>query len=202
MNKLLVKLSIVIVVTLLTFDSHSQIPNLKFPIPYGSNKAVGKYASVNGIKMYYEVYGEGKPLVLIHGNGGSILTMGYQVQYFSKYYRCIVADSRAHGKSGVGEGRLTYEQMADDWSALLDTLKIDSAYVLGCPIPQLCIHGYFLCWITRRRCLTVCLPGIRRISCCRYRRSSSTYYRINRILHLRSCIPYLVRALSWVQIRT
>jgi pimeloyl-ACP methyl ester carboxylesterase len=109
----------------------AQVPPLKFDIAYGTNQAVGKYAEVNGIKMYYEEYGQGKPLVLIHGNGGSILHMGYQIQYFSKYYRCIVADSRAHGKSAVGNGRLTYEVMADDWAALLDHLKIDSAYVLG-----------------------------------------------------------------------
>jgi pimeloyl-ACP methyl ester carboxylesterase len=113
------------------FVSNAQMPDFKFPIPYGSNKDVGKYVQVNGIKMYYETYGEGKPLLLIHGNGGSIVTMGYQIQFFSKYYKCIIADGRAHGKSGVGEGRLTYEQMADDWSALLDSLKIDSAYVLG-----------------------------------------------------------------------
>jgi pimeloyl-ACP methyl ester carboxylesterase len=109
----------------------SQVPNLKFSIPYGSNNSVGKYVDVNGIRMYYEEYGEGKPLVLIHGNGGNINNMGYQIQFFSKYYRCIVADSRAHGKSAIGAGRLTYEVMADDWAALLDHLKIDSAYVLG-----------------------------------------------------------------------
>jgi len=109
----------------------AQGPVTNFPIPYGSNKEVGKYVQVNGIKMYYEEYGQGKPLVLIHGNGGSIHDMGNQIQYFSKYYRCIIADSRAHGMSDVGAGRLTYEEMANDWAALLDNLKIDSAYVLG-----------------------------------------------------------------------
>jgi len=108
-----------------------QGPDTKFAIPYGSNKAIGKYVQVNGIKMYYEEYGEGRPLLLIHGNGGSIADMGNQIQYFSKYYHCIVADSRAHGKTDIGTGRLTYEDMANDWSALLDNLKIDSAYVLG-----------------------------------------------------------------------
>src|ERR1700730_7896915 len=124
-----------VLVILIAFCSrditHAQLPDLKFAIPYGSNQAIGKYADLNGIKMYYEIYGQGKPLLLIHGNGGSIKNMGFQIQYFSRYYRCIIGDSRAHGKSGVGEGRLTYEQMADDWAALLDNLKIDSAYVIG-----------------------------------------------------------------------
>jgi len=122
---------IILLVSISSSTTRAQVADFKFDVPYGSNKEVGKYVQVNGIKMYYESYGQGQPLVLIHGNGGSIGSMGYQIQYFSKYFRCIIADSRAHGKSGVGEGRLTYEQMAEDWSTLLDSLKIDSAYVLG-----------------------------------------------------------------------
>jgi hypothetical protein len=41
-------------------------------IPYGNSKAAGSYISVNGVKIYYEIYGEGPALVLIHGNGGNI----------------------------------------------------------------------------------------------------------------------------------
>ncbi len=111
--------------------SFAQLPDMKFKIHYGDNAKAGNYANVNGIKMYYEEYGKGAPMILIHGNGGSIADMGFQIQYFSKHYHVIAADSRAHGKSGVGDGRLNYEQMADDWSALLDVLKIDSAYLIG-----------------------------------------------------------------------
>ena len=46
--------------------------DLDFKIPYGDNPQVGKYLKVNGINLYYETYGEGKPLLLIHGNGGTI----------------------------------------------------------------------------------------------------------------------------------
>lgn len=102
-----------------------------FSQPYGNNAKVGKFATVNGIKMYYEIYGEGQPMLLIHGNGGDIASMGNQIEYFSKYYKCIIADSRAHGKSEEGTGRLMYEQMAADWAALLDQLKMDSTYVIG-----------------------------------------------------------------------
>ena len=125
------KIFFLLVFSLTIINVSAQVPNLQFPVPYGSNQVVGKYVDVNGIRMYYEEYGQGKPLLLIHGNGGSILHMGYQIQYFSKQYRCIVADSRAHGKSGIGTGRLTYEVMANDWAALLDHLKIDSAYIIG-----------------------------------------------------------------------
>ncbi|MGG9962817.1 alpha/beta fold hydrolase [Ferruginibacter sp. SUN106] len=102
-----------------------------FSTPYGNNPAVGKYATVNGIKMYYETYGEGMPMVLIHGNGGSVKSMANQIEYFKTKYKVIVADSRAQGKSEEGKGALTYEQITDDWSALLDQLHIDSAYIIG-----------------------------------------------------------------------
>ena len=105
--------------------------NFNFDTPYGKNDKVGKYADINGIKMYYEEYGEGKPLLLIHGNGGDIHSMGNQIDYFKKKYHVIVADSRGHGKSGLNTDSLTYVQMADDWSDLADYLKLDSVYVIG-----------------------------------------------------------------------
>jgi len=102
-----------------------------FSTPYGNNPVAGKFSNVNGIKMYYEVYGNGEPMVLIHGNGGSIASMANQIDYFKTKYKIIVADSRAMGRSEEGAGRLTYEQITDDWAALLDELKIDSAYFIG-----------------------------------------------------------------------
>lgn len=98
---------------------------------YGRNKAVGKYYDIRGFKMYAEVYGTGKPLLIIHGNGGSINNFVYQIPYFSKKYKVIVADSRAQGRSADKGDSLTYEMMADDYAALLDAMKIDSAYVIG-----------------------------------------------------------------------
>jgi pimeloyl-ACP methyl ester carboxylesterase len=100
-------------------------------IPYGNNKAAGKFYDIRGFKMYAEVYGQGKPLLIIHGNSGSINNFVYQIPYFSKKYKVIVADSRAQGKSADGGDSLTYEMMADDYAALLDAMKIDSAYVIG-----------------------------------------------------------------------
>lgn len=98
---------------------------------YGHNKTAGKYYEIRGFKMYCEVYGAGKPLLIIHGNSGSINNFVYQIPYFSKKYKVIVADSRAQGKSADNGDSLTYEMMADDYAALLDAMKIDSAYVIG-----------------------------------------------------------------------
>jgi pimeloyl-ACP methyl ester carboxylesterase len=97
----------------------------------GNNAAVGKYLNTRGIKLYYEIYGKGEPLLLIHGNGGSMKAFKYQIDYFSKKYKVIGVDSRAQGKSVDTTSVLTYEMMADDFNALLDSLKIDAANVIG-----------------------------------------------------------------------
>ncbi|HEY8895843.1 MAG TPA: alpha/beta hydrolase [Niastella sp.] len=100
-------------------------------IPYGNNKQAGNYYDIRGFKMYCEVYGQGQPLLIIHGNGGSINNFAFQIPYFSSRYKVIVADSRSQGKSADKSDSLSYEMMADDYAALLDAMKIDSAFVIG-----------------------------------------------------------------------
>ena len=108
-------------------SSPSQIDSTIF----GNNNKVGKYTTTRGFNMYYEVYGSGEPLLIIHANGGSINNFAGQIPYFAKSYKVIVADSRAQGKSVDNSDSLSYEMMADDFNALLDTLHIDSCYVIG-----------------------------------------------------------------------
>jgi len=98
---------------------------------YGRNAAVGKYADIRGFKMYYETYGKGEPLLIIHGNGGSINNFLYQIPYFSKKYQVILADSRAQGKSVDPTDSLSYEMITDDLNALLDKLQLKDCYVIG-----------------------------------------------------------------------
>lgn len=98
---------------------------------YGKNNAAGKFYDIRGFKMYAEVYGEGQPLLLIHGNGGSINNFTKQIPFFSKRYKVIIADSRAQGKSADSGDSLSYEMMADDYAALLSEMKADSAFVIG-----------------------------------------------------------------------
>ncbi len=109
------------------FEKRTNDPNSV----YGHNKAVGKYYNIRGFKMYAEIYGQGMPLLFIHGNGGSSGNFFKQVPYFSKKYKVIIADSRAQGKSVDTGDSLSYNMMADDYAALLDVLKIDSAYIVG-----------------------------------------------------------------------
>ncbi len=100
-------------------------------VPYDNNPAAGRYYDVRGIKMYCEVYGTGKPLLLIHGNGGDISAFYKNIPYFSKKYMVIAVDSRAHGKSTDPRDSLSFEMMADDFAALLTAMHIDSSYVIG-----------------------------------------------------------------------
>jgi len=100
-------------------------------ISYGNNESAGKYYHIRGINMYCEVYGSGKPLLMIHGNNGSISSFRNNIEYFARKYKVIVADSRAQGKSADSADSLSFEMMADDEAALLDAMHIDSAYILG-----------------------------------------------------------------------
>lgn len=112
-------------------NAQSQYPPIFKNSIYGKNAAVGHYADIRGFKMYYEIYGKGEPLLLIHGNGGSLNNFSGQIDYFAKKYQVIVADSRAHGKSIDTRDSLSYEMMSEDFNALLDELKIKSCNVIG-----------------------------------------------------------------------
>jgi pimeloyl-ACP methyl ester carboxylesterase len=120
--------SILILFILISLSLHSFVQQ---KINYGNNKAAGKYYNIRGIKMYCEIYGEGKPLLMIHGNGGSINAFENNIPYFARKYKVIVADSRSQGKTIDTNDSSSFEMMADDEAALLDELHIDSAYVLG-----------------------------------------------------------------------
>ncbi|RYU76102.1 alpha/beta hydrolase [Hymenobacter persicinus] len=101
------------------------------PVPYGHNPKAGHYATLRGVKLYYETYGTGAPLLLLHGNGGSSQDFQQTIPYFAKRYRVIALDSRAHGQSVDAADSLSFEMLADDCAALLTHLRLDSAYVLG-----------------------------------------------------------------------
>lgn len=89
------------------------------------------YAPVNGIQMYYAVYGTGDPILLIHGGLGHADIWAHQVAELSKTHKVIVADSRGHGRSTRTEEPYGYDLMASDYLALLDFLKIDKTALVG-----------------------------------------------------------------------
>lgn len=103
----------------------------KFDTPYGNNKSVGKYVEINGAKIYYEEYGKGEPLLLIHGCGADIKSMENQIEFYKNKYRVIIADSRGQGKSELKTDSLTYNQITSDWEGLVDHLKLDSLNIIG-----------------------------------------------------------------------
>ena len=123
--------SLILLLIILGFYSCKHYSDNDSRVSYGNNPATGKYFEIRGFKMYIETYGEGQPLLLIHGNGGSIKHFINQIPFFAKKYRVIAADSRAQGKSQDNGDSLNYEMMADDYAALLDAMRIDSAFVIG-----------------------------------------------------------------------
>jgi len=96
--------------------------------PYGSNN--GKYEKVNGVKLYYEVYGKGTPLMVIHGGLSSIGDMAPVISEMSKKFQVIAVDCPGQGRSEQAE-TLSYQLMADYFEKMIDQLKLDSVYVLG-----------------------------------------------------------------------
>lgn len=102
------------------------------PVPkYGSNPAAGKTFTHDGVQLYYEVYGAGEPVLLVHGNGGSIANLKAQVDHFRTRYMVIAMDSREQGKSGDSPDKISHVKMTDDLAALLDELKTGPVNVLG-----------------------------------------------------------------------
>ncbi|MFW8587155.1 alpha/beta fold hydrolase [Rhizobium beringeri] len=88
-------------------------------------------ADVNDIKMYYAEYGEGDPILFIHGGLGNAEVWGHQVADLAKDHLVIVADSRGHGRSTRSQQPFGYDLMTSDYAALLDYLKIDKVTLVG-----------------------------------------------------------------------
>lgn len=127
-----IKLLIILLISSIYGIGNAQVQmNSKFDTPYGDNKAVGKYTVINGAKIYYEEYGKGEPMLLIHGINGDIKAMGNQIDYFKTKYRVIIADNRGQGKSELKTDSLTYDQITSDWEGLANQLKLDSLSVVG-----------------------------------------------------------------------
>src|SRR5579862_4028333 len=97
-----------------------------------SKSAESGYAPVNGIKVYYEVYGEGKPLVLLHGAFMTIgMNWGQLIPELSKTRKVIAIEMRGHGHTPFSDGKLDLATMASDVDGVMDHLKIESADVVG-----------------------------------------------------------------------
>jgi pimeloyl-ACP methyl ester carboxylesterase len=93
---------------------------------------INGYSQVNGLAMYYEIHGQGEPLVLIHGGGSTIeTTFGRIIPLLAKSRQLVAVELQAHGHTNDRDTELTFEQDADDVAALLKNLNISKADFLG-----------------------------------------------------------------------
>lgn len=99
---------------------------------YGKNESSGSYLQLKDTKLYYEVYGEGEPLFLLHGNSGSIQDFYQQIPVLSKQFKVIVVDTRGQGKSvDTSERDFTYTQFAEDIKMLAEKLGLHKVNIAG-----------------------------------------------------------------------
>jgi pimeloyl-ACP methyl ester carboxylesterase len=91
----------------------------------------GGYAPVNGLNMYYEIHGTGRPLVLLHGAYMTIDMFGELLPTLAETRRVIAVELQGHGHTADVDRPLSYEQMADDVAALLRHLEIEEADTFG-----------------------------------------------------------------------
>lgn len=100
-------------------------------LPSGFEWAEGQRAEVNGIELYYEVYGEGEPVFLLHGGLANGTYWVNQIPVFAEQYQVIVVDSRGHGRTTFDDQPITYDLMSSDVLALADQLGIDKFAIVG-----------------------------------------------------------------------
>jgi pimeloyl-ACP methyl ester carboxylesterase len=101
------------------------------PTPTLPAPAKSGYASVNGIKIWYGIFGHGPPVILLHGGLANANYWGELVPALAPHYRVVVMDSRGHGRSSRDARPFGYDLMASDVLALMDFLKIDKAALIG-----------------------------------------------------------------------
>jgi pimeloyl-ACP methyl ester carboxylesterase len=89
------------------------------------------YADVNGIKLYHKIYGEGEPLVLIHGGLTTIGEMQGWVRPLAKTHQVIAVEMQGHGRTADTDRPMSFTTMGDDIAALIDHLMIPEAYLVG-----------------------------------------------------------------------
>jgi pimeloyl-ACP methyl ester carboxylesterase len=101
------------------------------PTPTLPKAAQSGLAPVNGVKVWYAVYGRGEPVILLHGGLANANYWGHQVRALQRHYQVIVMESRGHGRSSRNQEPYGYDLMASDVVALFDHLKIKKAAIVG-----------------------------------------------------------------------
>ncbi len=116
------KAVLIVILFFMAFQTNGQL----------SKPADSGYAPVNGIKVYYEVYGEGRPIVLIHGAFMTIeMNWGKLIPELSKTRKVIAIELQGHGHTPYSDRKLDFATLASDVEGVMNHLKIDSADVAG-----------------------------------------------------------------------
>jgi pimeloyl-ACP methyl ester carboxylesterase len=123
-------IALVLAVSVTAADAAPQWLSLP-PTPTLPKAAQSGYAPVNGIRIWYAVFGHGQPVVMLHGGLANSNYWGRQVRALQKHYQVIVMDSRGHGRSSRNKEPYGYDLMASDVVGLLDHLKIERAAIVG-----------------------------------------------------------------------
>src|SRR5207244_6086207 len=96
-----------------------------------TNNPAGHYAAVNGISLYYEVHGTGKPLIMLHGGFGSFEMFTALSPALAVDHQVIGVDLYGHGRTALTDRPLRFEHMADDIAGLIEHLGLEKADLLG-----------------------------------------------------------------------
>lgn len=96
-----------------------------------TNNPTGTYASVNGINLYYEIHGTGKPLIMLHGGFGTFEMFAALSPALALNHQLIGVDLYGHGRTALTDRPLRFESMADDIADLIDHLGLEKADLLG-----------------------------------------------------------------------
>lgn len=125
MNNPIIKRLVVIVAIVLPIQLLAQIP-------YGNNPEAGKYVQTEDAKIYYEIYGSGEPLLLIHGSlYGYINEFENIFSILTKNHKVIAVALRGHGKSEIGNRDYSYGLFAEDMIAVLNAENVDRIDIMG-----------------------------------------------------------------------
>ncbi len=107
-------------------------PSSASEIPYGANSKAGHYVNTGDANIYYEVYGKGQPLVMLHGGIlGATYDFAQLIDSLSKLFQVIAISTRGHGKSETGSSAFSYKQRANDVLAIVNAVTKDSVIVFG-----------------------------------------------------------------------
>lgn len=101
------------------------------PVASGDAPATGKRVQVNGMELYYEVSGQGDPLIVLHGAYMNIPTMGAIIPKLAKTHRVYALEFQGHGRTTDIPRPITYPNLADDVSAFMDAVGLNKADVFG-----------------------------------------------------------------------